>query len=146
MGGLSFSSLEYLQIFNQRSSMEYGYPIFSLNNSSVIYQLEKIQFKALRLCLGLRISTSTNVLLAESGESPLKLRFTYLTSRYIFKIFSLDDYPTLDKLFHLHWCDHNSRKKDPSNYFFLYKCFCVLLKHKTLIAKFTYPSVYSIDY
>lgn len=126
--------------------MEYGCPIFPLNNSSVVYQLKKIQFMALRLCLGLRRTTSTNVLLAESGESSLKLRFTYLTSRYIFKIFSLDDHPTLNKLYYLHWCVHNSRKKDPSNYFLLYRYFRALVKYKKLIVNFTYLSVYSIDY
>ncbi|KAM0731572.1 putative RNA-directed DNA polymerase from transposon X-element [Formica fusca] len=129
-----------------RSSMEYGCSIFPLNNRSILYQLEKIQFRALRLCTGLRRTTPINVLLAESGESSLKHRFFYLTSRYILKIFSLDDHPTIEKLHHLHWCVRNSRKKNPADYFLLYKSFCTYLKYKRYIACSIFPSVYSIDY
>ncbi|XP_070152080.1 uncharacterized protein [Polyergus mexicanus] len=102
-----------------RNSMEYGCSIFPLNNRSILHQLEKIQFRALRLCTGLRRTTPINVLLAESGESSLKYRFFYLTSRYILKIFSLHDHPTIEKLHQLQWCTRNSRKKNPADYFLL---------------------------
>lgn len=81
--------------------MEYGCLIFLFNNHTLMYHLEKIQFRAIRLCLSLKRTTPTNVLLAEAGEGPLKFRLSFLSSKYILKIFSLDSHPLIDKLFSL---------------------------------------------
>ncbi|XP_026467758.1 uncharacterized protein LOC113371326 [Ctenocephalides felis] len=45
------------------------------------YTLDKVQFSALRLCLGVIRSTHCNSLLVEAGESPLKIRREILTNR-----------------------------------------------------------------
>ncbi|KMQ81796.1 pol-like protein [Lasius niger] len=66
-----------------RGSMEYGSFTFPYNNHSIMSSLDKIQFKAIRLCLGLRKTTPTNIMLAEAREPPLCMRFKYLTSKYI---------------------------------------------------------------
>lgn len=108
--------------------------------------MNKIQFKAIRLCLGLRKTTPTNIILAEAGEGPLISRFYFLTAKYILKIFSLDTHPAVDKLYGLLWYSRNSPVKDPSEKFLLFKAFHNLRKHKTLIAKFDFPAVYSIEY
>ncbi|KMQ85763.1 pol-like protein, partial [Lasius niger] len=103
--------------------------------------LARSWFKAIRLCLGLRKTTPTNIILAEAGEGPLISRFYFLTAKYILKIFSLDTYPAVDKLYGLLWYSRNSPVKDPSEKFLLFKAFRNLRKHKTLIAKFDFPAV-----
>lgn len=92
-----------------RGSMEYGCAFFPYNNNSTMSKLNSIQFKSLRLCLGLRRTTPTNVILAEAAEGPLIERFKLLTARYILKIFSLYSHTALNKLPELYW--YTSRKK-----------------------------------
>ncbi|XP_014471567.1 PREDICTED: RNA-directed DNA polymerase from mobile element jockey-like, partial [Dinoponera quadriceps] len=76
-----------------RSRLEYGG--FLLHNlSSETYQkLNRIQYKALRLALGYRTSTPINVILAESKEPTLDLRFDYLCRMFLTKTLALDGHP-----------------------------------------------------
>ncbi|KAL6421606.1 hypothetical protein ACFW04_014224 [Cataglyphis niger] len=99
-GGPSSSFLNIYK-FLIRGFIEYGCIVFPFYNYILMDILEKIQYRAIRLCLGLRRITSTNVLLAEAGEGPLRFRFYLFSSKYILKIFSLDSHPFLDKLFSL---------------------------------------------
>lgn len=108
--------------------------------------LENIQFRALCACLGLRKTTPTNIIFAEAGEGPLRLRFEFLTSKYILKIFTLDSHPLIDKLFALFWYSRKSRRTNPSEKFLLFKAFSSLLHLKPYISKFDYSAVYSVDY
>ncbi|KYQ60027.1 hypothetical protein ALC60_00939 [Trachymyrmex zeteki] len=69
-----------------RGSIEYGAQIFVLNNKkSLLLQLERIQYKALRIALGYKQSTPINVILFEAREPPLRLRFTHMSERYTLK-------------------------------------------------------------
>ncbi|EFN64451.1 hypothetical protein EAG_11587, partial [Camponotus floridanus] len=68
-----------------RGSIEYGCQFLPVYHSSKINKLEKIQRKAIKICLGLRSSTPSNVVLAESGIPPLKLRCNLLSERYILR-------------------------------------------------------------
>ncbi|KAL6421053.1 hypothetical protein ACFW04_013577 [Cataglyphis niger] len=56
-------------------SIECGYLVFPFNNYTLMDTLKKIQYRAICLCLGLRRTTPTNVLLAEAGEGLLRFRF-----------------------------------------------------------------------
>lgn len=78
------------------------------------------------------LKCSTNVILAEAAEGPLKERFKYLldTSRYILKIFSQNTHITLDKKSVLLWYARKPRLKDPGKQFLLYNSFKELLKYK----------------
>ncbi|XP_011705817.1 PREDICTED: uncharacterized protein LOC105461018 [Wasmannia auropunctata] len=51
-------------------------------------KLERQQFRAIRIALGYRISTPINVMLTEAKEVPLKIRFTYLIDKYLYKVYS----------------------------------------------------------
>lgn len=109
-------------------------------------KLNSIQYKALRICLGLRRTTPTNVILAEASEGPLTERFKLLTARYIFKIFSLYSHAALDKLSELYWYStRKKRKKDPDQSFLLFYTFRQMFKYKRYIADFDYPSPYSVS-
>jgi len=69
-----------------RDSIEYGAQVLALHrNRSLFLKLQRQQFRIIRVALGLRQSTPINVLLAEACEPPLNLRFSMLTSRYIYR-------------------------------------------------------------
>jgi len=77
----------YRSIF--RGSLEYGAQIFDLgSNKGLWLRIQRIQYRILRIALGLRQSTPICVLMSEACEPPLKLRFDMLTSRYVYKCFS----------------------------------------------------------
>ncbi|XP_018373152.1 PREDICTED: RNA-directed DNA polymerase from mobile element jockey-like [Trachymyrmex cornetzi] len=72
-----------------RGSIEYGAQMFVVNNKrSLLTQLQRLQFKALRIALGYRQSTPINAILFEAREPPLRQRFAHMTERYILKIIS----------------------------------------------------------
>ena len=54
-------------------------------------KLEKIQFHGIRLALGYRISTPTNILIAESKLQYIKERATFLCYNYLNKVLSNSD-------------------------------------------------------
>lgn len=124
-----------------RGSMEMVPLSFHSIPFSHMAELNKIQYKALRFCIGLRRTTPTNVILPEVAESHLK-RFKYLTSRYILKMFSLNSHIALDKLSELLWYCGNSRQKDPGEQFLLFNTFRELFKFKFKIADFDYSSLF----
>jgi len=72
-----------------RSSIEYGAQVLKLHrNKSLFLKVQRQQYRIIRTALGLRQSTPINILLAESCEPPLELRFAMLASRYIYKTFA----------------------------------------------------------
>jgi len=72
-----------------RSSIEYGAQILKLHrNRSLFLKVQRQQYRIIRTALGLRQSTPINILLAESCEPPLELRFAMLSSSYIYKSFA----------------------------------------------------------
>ena len=130
-----------------RSSFEYGSLVFFSNNFSLLEKLSRVQYQALRLALGFRNSTPTNVILAEAGETPLKIRFKYLANRYILKCFSFKDSIPLEKLYTLH--DTLSRK-NPHNIKALFPLYCAFItvsRYKSKIYSSPLPSLtYSFPY
>lgn len=84
-----------------KGSMEYGSLVFPYNNHSIMSSPDKIQFRTIGLCLGLKKNTSTNIILVEAGEDPLSMKCGYLTSKYVLKIFFLDTHPAVNKLYDL---------------------------------------------
>jgi len=57
-------------------------------NRSLFLKIQRQQYRIIRSALGLRQSTPINILLTESCEPPLELRFALLSSRYVYKCFS----------------------------------------------------------
>jgi hypothetical protein len=53
-----------------------------------IKKLERIQWRGLRICLGLMRSTHTDTVEVLSGVPPLDLRFTFLNYKYLINVFS----------------------------------------------------------
>jgi len=79
----------YRSIF--RGSIEYGCQIFRYDlNKSFYIKFERLQYCAIRIAIGYRISTPINVMLFESREVPLKLRFTLFTRKFLTESFARD--------------------------------------------------------
>lgn len=82
-----------------RGSTEYTSHIFPYSNhKSLFLTLQRTQFAAIRKALGYRNSTPINVMLYESREPSLNIRFSFLASKYIDKQFSLNPNPVIDGL------------------------------------------------
>lgn len=71
-----------------RSSLKYGCFAFAGACKTLILKLERIQLQAIRLALGYRSTTPSNVMLAEAHETTLQTRFSMLTGRYLLRVFS----------------------------------------------------------
>ncbi|KAL6421056.1 hypothetical protein ACFW04_013580 [Cataglyphis niger] len=93
-----------------------------------------------------RRTTSTNIILAETGagEDTLRSRFVLLTSKYILKIFALDSHPLIDKLFAFLWYSRRTSKINPSEKFFLFRSFSIFLRYKSYIIRLLCPEALAI--
>ncbi|XP_074107219.1 uncharacterized protein LOC141532670 [Cotesia typhae] len=81
-----------------RTKIEYGSHIMNMTSSKLFKKLEKIQNKAIRTCIGLRISTPINSMMAEEKEISLKIRLKDLSDRYILRSMSVSDNPVIQTL------------------------------------------------
>jgi len=82
-----------------RGSIEYGCQIFRFNlNKSFFIKLERLQYRAIRIAMGYRISMPINVILFESKEIPLKLRFTSLMRKFLTKSLAREFNPVIESL------------------------------------------------
>lgn len=132
-----------------RSSIEYGSHILRYSNYSHFEKLVKLQYKALRLALGLRNSTPTNVILAEAAEPPLHIRISQLSDRYIMRTLSLSEHLLIDKLYTLqnilnrkpNGNIHNIRTDFP-----VYKSFTRLIQHRPKIHTHALPTPYQFPF
>ncbi|XP_076645575.1 uncharacterized protein LOC143355022 [Halictus rubicundus] len=71
-----------------RSRLDYAAHIYFPSNRTLIAKLESIQARAIKLSLGLRMSSPTSVVLAESGFTYLENRALYLGKSHLTKIIS----------------------------------------------------------
>ncbi|XP_018375583.1 PREDICTED: uncharacterized protein LOC108769220 [Trachymyrmex cornetzi] len=95
-----------------RGSIEYGAQMFVVNNKrSLLTQLQRLQFKALRIALGYRQSTPINAILFEAREPPLRQRFAHMTERYILKIISKRGGAVSNSLLSMELTARTSREK-----------------------------------
>jgi len=87
----------YRSIF--RDSIEYGCHIFRFNlNKPCFTKLERLQYRAIRVAMDYRISTPINVMLYESKEIPLKLRFISCMRKFLTKSLARKFSPVTDSL------------------------------------------------
>jgi len=57
-----------------RSTIDYGSIIYGSASETLLKSIDRIQYRALRICLGAIKTTPVNALLVEANEMPLKLR------------------------------------------------------------------------
>lgn len=129
-----------------RGSIEYGSFLLPTQNSKLMDSLESAQGRALRLCIGFRRSTPTNVVHAESGIGPVRHRFMFLTSKFLLKSFSLKDSILIDKLYDLQVALFVNNRSHSFNKFLLYNIFCTVKKYKHKIAFFSNIPLYLFSF
>lgn len=71
-----------------RSRLEFGGFLFHNLSKKLHLMLDRIQFLALRIALGYRMSTPTNIILDESGELTLDIRFEFIGKMFLLKVLS----------------------------------------------------------
>lgn len=71
-----------------RSILDYGSFVYFPTRKATQSRIEAIQYSAIRLALGLRLSTPRNLLLAESKLDRLSDRATFLGNKYLGKVLS----------------------------------------------------------
>ncbi len=81
-----------------RSKMDYGGALYESASNSAKHQLDVIQSKALKICLGLPKSTANASTLIESGEMPLDLRRNLSTVHNYIRLSSLPQKTTRNEL------------------------------------------------
>lgn len=108
--------------------------------------LESAQGRALRLCIGFRRSTPTNVVYAESSTGPVRHRFMFLTSKFLLKSFSLKDSILIDKFYDLQVALFVNNRSHSFNKFLLYNIFCTVKKYKHKIAFFSNIPLYLFSF
>lgn len=69
-----------------RATLDYGCMVFDIAAKSHLQKLDRMQYRALRLCLGAVNTTPINALLVESSDLPLNLRRTKLSLAYWIRI------------------------------------------------------------
>lgn len=84
-----------------RPILDWGCTAMTRMNEASALKLDRIQYAALRISLGLFKSTPTNVILHLNGELPLHLRRMQLINKYIIKACSYENHPLMLRLEHL---------------------------------------------
>lgn len=81
-----------------RSRIEYGGFLMSPCKPKLIYELDKIQLKCLRVAMGYRLSTPVNVIIGESKIPLLEHRFELLCYKFLLKTIAKKNYTLLNTL------------------------------------------------
>ncbi|CAG5109311.1 Protein of unknown function [Cotesia congregata] len=98
---LRFLNDSGLELSPDKSRMEYcGFLIHPLSQKS-LKNLNIIQNKALRIAMGYRQSTSTNIMFAEAKEPPIHLRMQYLCYNFLTKLLAKTKHPLIPILDHI---------------------------------------------
>ena len=129
-----------------RSVLEYGCHTYFSNNHTLLSKLDRIQYQAIRLSLGYRNSTPTNVMLAESCELPLRLRFSLLSDRFTTKILSIHCHPLICILQNLQTTISHKNRHNIKNTFPLYKSFIKALKFRDKLATSSGSPVFETEF
>lgn len=100
----------YRSVF--RSTIEYGSSIFNLKGNKTVFKvLQRLQFAAIRKAMGYRNSTPINIILHESREFPLNIRFKFNNLKYIYKSFSIYNNPVINSFNRIKYSIHTRPKK-----------------------------------
>jgi hypothetical protein len=85
-----------------RSILEYGCLAFDRMADNYMLKLERIQYRCLRIALGLMQSTHVQTVEIIAGVEPLRLRYSMLNQKYLTKVVSSAIHPLKQKLSELH--------------------------------------------
>ena len=103
--------------------MDYACFIYNFSSTKRELNFNRIQYQALRLSLGYRVSTPIRVLHAKACEPPLSIRAYHLACNFVLKVLAISDHPLYDILFNLNGLVNRSNKYGLRNKFYLINAF-----------------------
>ncbi|KAL1496950.1 hypothetical protein ABEB36_007994 [Hypothenemus hampei] len=80
------------------SHLDYGSTFYDSCNIGTLLKLDRVQFEALRACMGCMRSTPTNVLLNEASQLDLAHRRQIIISKMVAKVIKIRDHPLIVNL------------------------------------------------
>lgn len=129
-----------------RSRLDYGtFLLHNLNKTQVLL-FDRLQWRALRLALGCRMSTPTNVILAEACEPPLNLRSIYLGLNFLTRVHMNPNHPLIDTLNYIKDSIESPIVNVPFKNLTLPWCLGKMLGIIPLVESNTIPCCYSSDF
>nr|CAH7728846.1 unnamed protein product [Callosobruchus chinensis] len=75
-----------------RSVIDYGSTVYGMSSNTNLLVIDRIQYKAIRICLGVIKSSPCCALLAEAQEPPLKFRRRYMARKQMLKYRSFNTF------------------------------------------------------
>ncbi|XP_044754975.1 uncharacterized protein LOC123313929 [Coccinella septempunctata] len=81
-----------------RPQLDFGALLYGTGSVTSLRKLDRVQYHALRISLGLMRSTPVNIILSESGEMKLEKRRILLSSKYILKRMRCRNDPILQNI------------------------------------------------
>lgn len=126
-----------------RSLIDYGSFIYFPTQKAKKLKIERIQFSAIRMIFGFRMSTPTNILMAESKLTTIEHRSETLCCNFLLKTLSIKrsiSYITIKK--YIPSIIKDRRKKIS----ILKKCIKKVTAMEYLIHSDNYPNIYNYDY
>ena len=81
-----------------RSRLEYGNYLFGNASYTKLQLLDRIQYSALRICLGYLRSSPTNAILIEANDPPLSLRREFMAAKFFIKRKSKFFHPSIEAI------------------------------------------------
>lgn len=83
-----------------RSIIDYGSTLYGSASHTNLLIIDRIQYKAIRICIGAMRSSPNPTILSEAQEPPLYLRRQFLSEKYVLKcrVFNMDMYSLFGSL------------------------------------------------
>lgn len=128
-----------------RSVIEYGSFLYGSASSSTLQKLEKIQFQAVRQCMGYLRTSPTNAILIESNEPPLELRRNLLAGKFVAMRYSKFYHPSVVAVASLHDTQQATNQWTRPNLPPLVLAYANLKNSGIQIQKYSLPPIFQID-
>jgi len=91
--GADTQSLRKLYTSLIRPKLEYGCFLFANAAPSILIMLDRIQYAAIRIILGLLRCTPVNLIEAEAGLMPLSIRRKMIMTKYAYRMLTIENHP-----------------------------------------------------
>lgn len=84
-----------------RAILDYGCVLYGSASNTNLLKVDRIQYKAIRICLGIMRSSPCQAILVEAKEPPLNLRREFLANKFLIGIRTLQDDNSLNNIYTL---------------------------------------------
>lgn len=128
-----------------RAILDWGCMFYQGGSKANLDSLERVQYAALRSCLGCLKTTPTNLLLHLGGITTLSARRTYLSKKFIISRSALSENEMISRFNSIRAITER-RRAIPSSLPPLYKIWLNMAEFTPQVMKFNLPSIFKVDY